>query len=350
MTRTKTPRGTTPATTSSADPAPGAVSGIRAVVQDGYGDVGVLRSTRVPRPAPKDNEVLIRVHAAGLDRGTWHLMTGTPYLLRLGFGLRRPKNPVLGRDVAGTVVETGSAVTRFRVGDEVFGIAPGSFAELAVAREEKVVAKPAGLSFEQVAVVPVSALTALKSVVDVGRVQPGQKVLVLGASGGVGSYAVQVAAAHGAEVTGECSAGKRDLVLSLGARHVLDYRRDDFADGTRRYDLIIDLGGNPPLRRLRRALAPGGTAVLAGGEGGDRLTGGMGRQLRGLVWSLFLRERFAMSVPTERGSDLERLVRLLESGQVAPSIDRVYPLDEAPEAMARLAAGEVRGKMAIAVA
>jgi len=192
MTRTTTPRGTTPATTSSADPAPGAVSEMRAVVQDGYGDVGVLRSTRVPRPVPKDNEVLIRVHAAGLDRGTWHLMTGTPYLLRLGFGLRRPKNPVLGRDVAGTVVETGSAVTRFRVGDEVFGIAPGSFAELAVAREEKVVAKPAGLSFEQVAVVPVSALTALKSVVDVGRVQPGQKVLVLGASGGVGSYAVQV--------------------------------------------------------------------------------------------------------------------------------------------------------------
>jgi len=350
MTRTTTPSGTTPATTSSADQASGAGSAMRAVVQDGYGDVGVLRSTRVPRPVPKDNEVLIRVHAAGLDRGTWHLMTGTPYLLRLAFGLRRPKNPVLGRDVAGTVVETGSAVTRFRVGDEVFGIAPGSFAELAVAREDKVVAKPAGLSFEQAAVVPVSALTALKSVVDVGRVQPGQKVLVLGASGGVGSYAVQVAAAHGAEVTGECSAGKQDLVRSLGARHVLDYRRDDFADGTRRYDLIIDLGGNPQLRRLRRALAPGGTAVLAGGEGGDRLTGGMGRQLRGLVWSLFLRERFAMSVPTERGSDLERLVPLLESGQVAPRIDRVYPLDEAHEAMARLAAGEVRGKVAIAVA
>jgi NADPH:quinone reductase-like Zn-dependent oxidoreductase len=345
MTRTTAPQETTTPSTTNVEPG----SRVRAVVQDGYGDVDVLRSTLVPRPAPKDDEVLIRVHAAGLDRGTWHLMTGTPYLLRLGFGLRRPRNPVLGRDVAGTVVATGSGVTRFRVGDVVFGIAPGSFAELAVAREDKVVAKPAGLSFEQAAVVPVSALTALKSVVDVGQVQPGQKVLVLGASGGVGSYAVQIATAHGAEVTGECSAGKRDLVLSLGARHVLDYRRDDFADGTRRYDLIVDLGGTPPLRRLRRALAPGGTVVLAGGEGTDRLTGGMGRQLRGLVWSVFLRERFAMSVPTERGSDLERLVPLLESGQVAPRIDHVYQLHEAPEAMARLTAGEVRGKVAIAV-
>ncbi len=320
---------------------------MRAIVQDGYGGAEVLRSATVARPEPKDDQVLVQVRAAGLDRGTWHLMTGTPYLVRLAMGLRRPRNPVPGRDVAGVVVAVGSAVTRFAVGDEVFGIAPGSFAEYAVAREDKLVAKPAGLSFEQAASVAISAITAQNAVVDVGRVEAGMSVLVTGASGGVGSYAVQIAAAHGAVVTGVASAAKRDLVLGLGAAECLDYRTDDYADGSRTWDLIIDLAGSPSLRRLRKALSPRGTAVLTGGEGGDRLTGGMGRQLRALAWSPFLGQRFAMCIPTEKGSDIERLLPLLASGQVVPSIDQVFPLDHAPEAMARLVAGDVRGKVVL---
>jgi NADPH:quinone reductase-like Zn-dependent oxidoreductase len=322
---------------------------MQAIVQDTYGSADVLRLASISRPEVADNEVLLRVHAAGLDRGTWHLMTGRPYLLRLSFGIRRPKNPVPGRDVAGTVVAVGSAVTRFTPGDEVFGIGPGSFAEYAVAREDKLARKPVNTTFEQAAVVPVSALTALRALCDVGRVEQGQKVLVIGASGGVGSYAVQLAKAFGAEVTGVSSTPKLDLVRSLGADHVIDYTRDDFADGTHRYDLILDIAGNPAPSRLRRALTPTGTAVLVGGEQGGSLTGGMDRQVRALVLSLFVRQRLTGLIPKERSSDLERLTDLIEAGTVTPSIDRTYSLDRVPEAMRYLEAGKARGKVAITI-
>lgn len=321
---------------------------MRAVVQDRYGSSEVLQVAQIPRPGVTEHEVLVRVRAAGLDRGTEHLMTGKPYLMRIGFGVRRPKNPVSGRDVAGTVAAVGSAVTRFAVGDEVYGIAPGSFAEYAVGREDKLARKPVDLSFAQAAVVPISGGTALQALLDVGKVEAGQTVLVLGASGGVGSYAVQLAKAFGAEVTGACSTAKLDLVASLGADHVLDYTRDDFADGTRRFDLILDIGGNPSLRRLRRALQPSGTVVFVGGENAGGLTG-MGRQLRGALLSPFVRQRFALFLAKERASDLERLTELIETGRVVPSLDRSYDLDEAQAAMRQLETGKVRAKVAITV-
>jgi NADPH:quinone reductase-like Zn-dependent oxidoreductase len=322
---------------------------MQAIVQDEYGSADVLRTADVAIPEIADNEVLLQVHAAGLDRGTWHLMTGRPYALRLGFGIRKPKNRVPGIDVAGTVVSVGSAVTRFAVGDEVYGIGRGTFAERAVAREDKLARKPANTTFEQAAVIAVSALAAQRAVCDVGRVQQGQKVLVIGASGGVGSYAVQLAKAFGAEVTGVCSTAKMDLVRNLGADHVLDYTKDDWSDGTHRYDLIIDIAGNPSLSRLRRALTPTGTAVLTGGEAGGSLTGGMDRQLRAFIWSPFLRQRLTGFVPKERGSDLDRITALVESGKVTPSIDKAYPLDQVPAAMRYLDAGQARGKLAITI-
>jgi NADPH:quinone reductase-like Zn-dependent oxidoreductase len=321
---------------------------MRAIVQDRYGSSEVLRPALVARPVGGDDEVLVQVHAAGLDRGTEHLMTGKPYVMRLGFGLRRPKNPVSGRDVAGIVAAVGPGVTRFAVGDEVYGVAPGSFAEYAVAREDKLARKPVNLSFAQAAVVPVSAGTALQALRDVGRVQAGQSVLVVGASGGVGTYAVQLAKAFGATVTGVCSTAKVELVRSLGADRVVDYTREDFADGNHRYDLILDIGGSASVRRLRRALEPRGTLVFVGGENSGSMTG-MGRQLRGLLLSPFLRQRLAPLMARERAADYETLTALIEAGKVVPTLDRSYPLAEAPEAMRRLEEGLVRGKVAISV-
>jgi NADPH:quinone reductase-like Zn-dependent oxidoreductase len=280
---------------------------MRAVVQHEYGSADVLHIEQIDRPQVAEDEVLLQVHAAGLDRGTWHLMTGKPYLLRLVFGLRRPNNCVPGLDVAGTVIAVGRAVTRFGLGDEVYGFSGGSFAEYAVAREAKLAPKPANLSFEQAAVVPVSAATALQALADVGHDQAGQKVLVIGASGGVGSYAVQLAKAFGAEVTGVASTAKLNLVRSLGADHVVDYQRVDFAAGGHRYDLILDIGGTPRLSRLRQAL---GTAVLVGGEEGGSWTGGLDRTLRALVMSLFIRQQLTNFIAKQRSSDLERLTAL----------------------------------------
>ncbi len=322
---------------------------MEAIVQDAYGTVDVLRPARISRPEIAGDEVLVRVHAAGLDRGTWHMMTGRPYLLRIiGFGFHRPKNRVPGIDVAGTVVAIGSEVTRLAVGDQVYGNAKGSFAGYAAALERKLAVKPANLTFEQAAVVPVSASTALQAL-DAGKVQAGQRVLVLGASGGVGTYAVQLAKALGAEVTGVSSTAKLDLVRSLGADHVLDYTRDDFADGVHQYDLIIDIGGNPSLSRLRRALTPRGSAVIVGGEEGGNVTGGFGRSLRAPIVSLFVRQRLVMLASKEDGSFFERLTPFIEAGQVTPSIDRAFPLGEVQDAMGHLIAGNVRGKVAITV-
>jgi NADPH:quinone reductase-like Zn-dependent oxidoreductase len=321
-----------------------------AVVQDRYGDAGVLHQERIGVPEIAANEVLVRVHAAGLDRGTWHLMTGKPYLMRVaGMGFRGPKDRVPGRDLAGVVEAVGSAVTRFAVGDEVYGVGRGSFAERAVAREDQLARKPVSLSFEQAAVVPTSAATALQALTEQGRIQAGQSVLVVGASGGVGSYAVQLAKALGARVTGVPSTAKLDLVRALGADEVLDYTRDDYADGTQRYDLILDIAGNPGLARLRRALTPEGTAVIVGGEDGGNLTGGMNRQLRAMLVSRFVGQRLAWFIAKQRASDLERLTAFIEAGQVTPSIDRTYPLDRVPEAMRHLEAGQVRGKVAITI-
>ena len=321
---------------------------MRAVVQDRYGDSAVLRlDERSAVPSPGDDQVLVRVHSAGLDRGTWHLMTGTPYAVRLAMGLSRPRQPILGRDLAGVVEAVGSKVTRFAPGDEVFGMGTGTFAELAVAPEAKLAHKPASLSFDEAAVVPISAGTALQAL-DAGRCAAGQRVLVTGASGGVGSYVVQLAAAMGAEVTGVASAGKLDLVRAMGAAQVLDYAKDDFADGTQQYDLIIDIAGSPSVRRLRRALTRSGTAVIVGGEDSGKILG-MARQLRAVLASPFVGQRLTMLMARERASDLDRLVPLLSTAAVVPTIDRSYPLAQAPEAMARLEAGAVRGKIAITV-
>ncbi len=325
---------------------------MQAIRQGRYGTVpeDVMGLDRVARPGIAAHEVLIRVRAAGVDRGTWHLMAGQPYLMRLlGFGVRGPRNRVPGLDVAGTVVAVGPEVTRFAAGDEVFGIARGSFAEYAAAWEDTLARKPAALSFGQAAAVAVSGLTALQGLRDAGRIQPGQKVLVIGASGGVGSYAVQLAKSFGAEVTGVCSTAKTDLVRSIGADHVIDYTRADFADGRQHYDLILDIGGSSRLSRLRRALTRRGTLVIAGGEG-DRWTG-VGRQLRALALSVLIRQRLTMyaSRPRHRQADLDTLRQLIDAGQVTPVIDRTYPLAEAPQAIRRLQAGHARGKIVITV-
>jgi NADPH:quinone reductase-like Zn-dependent oxidoreductase len=323
---------------------------MRAVVQDTYGSVDVLHLATVPQPEIADNEVLVKVRAAGLDRGTWHMMAGQPYLLRvIGFGLRAPKNRVPGLDVAGTVSAVGSAVTRFSTGDEVFGISRGAFAEYAAVREDKLSRKPVNLSFVQAAAVPISAGTALQALKDAGNVQAGQRVLVTGASGGVGSYAVQLAKAFGAEVTGVCSTAKRDFVRSLGADHVIDYTHQDFADGTNTYDLIVDIAGNSTLSKLRSALTPTGTLVIVGGEEGGRWTGGFGRSLRAPLLSPFVRQRLTMLASKERASDQELLTTLIEAGHLTSTVDRTYPLDRVQQAMRHLEAGNVRGKLAISV-
>jgi NADPH:quinone reductase-like Zn-dependent oxidoreductase len=323
---------------------------MRAVMQNRYGTApeDVLRLGQTAKPGVAVNEVLVQVRAAGVDRGTWHLMAGQPYLMRLlGFGFRGPKNPVPGLDVAGTVVAVGPKVTRFRPGDEVFGIARGSFAEYAVAREDKLARKPARLSFEQAATVAVSGLAAIQGLRDAGHIQAGQKTLVIGASGGVGTYAVQLAKAFGAEVTGVCSTAKAGLVRSIGADHVIDYTREDFADGRRHYDLILDIGGNSRLSRLRRALTPRGTLVIAGGEGAKWT--GVGRQLRGLMLSPLVGQRLTMYVSRHRRADIEALSRLIETGQLTPVIGRTYPLGDAPAAIRHLAEGHAQGKVAITV-
>jgi NADPH:quinone reductase-like Zn-dependent oxidoreductase len=323
--------------------------GMRAIVQDRYGSADTWELRDIQRPDIEPGDVLVQVHAAGLDRGTWHEMTGRPYLMRImGFGLRSPKSRVPGRAVAGTVVAAGSEVTRFTVGDKVFGVARGAFAEYAVAREDKLAHMPATLAFEQAAAVPISATTALQGL-RLGRVAARQQVLILGASGGVGTYAVQLAKSFGAQVTGVCSAGKADLVRSLGADRLIDYATEDALDGSCRYDLILDIGGNAPLRRLRRALQPTGSLVIVGGESKGNVTGGFGRSLRAPLVSLFVRPRLRMLVSKEHHADLVPLSDLIDAGRLTPSIDATYTLDQAPDAMRRLESGTVRGKISIVV-
>lgn len=291
----------------------------------------------------------MRVHAAGVDRGVWHLMTGLPYLTRLAFGLRAPKNPVPGMDVAGVVEAVGKNVRRFRPGDEVFGVGKGSFAEYARALEDKLAPKPANLTFEQAAVVAISGLTALQGLRDHGRVELGQEVLIIGASGGVGTYAVQIARAYGAHVTGVCSTTKVDMVRSIGADYVIDYTREGFAGGDQRYDLILDIGGSSSLTRLRRALTPQGTLVIVGGEGGGRWLGVVSRLLRAHLLFPFVSQKLGTFISSENHEDMIVLKALIESGKVTPVIDRTYPLSEAPEAIRYLEEGHAQGKVVVTV-
>ena len=321
-------------------------SPMRAITQYSYGTADVLRAAHLPRPVAGDGQVLVRVRAAGLDRGTEHLLTGKPYAVRLAMGLRRPKNPVPGRDVAGVVAGVGNGVDGFSVGEEVYGVAPGSFAEYAVTTPDKLARKPMDISFAQAAVVPISAGTALQALTDAGRVSAGQSVLVTGASGGVGSYAVQLARALGADVTGVCSTAKADYVRSIGAHHVLTYPLDDWADGTRRWDLVIDIAGNPSVRELRRALTPRGTAVFVGGENAGVFLG-MARQIRGALVSPFVGQRLVPLIARERAENFERLTQLIEAGRLDPVLDRTFPLEQAADAARQLERGEVRGKVAV---
>jgi NADPH:quinone reductase-like Zn-dependent oxidoreductase len=323
---------------------------MKAIVQDRYGSPDVLRLADIPVPVPKDGELLVRVHAAGVDPSVWHLMTGLPYMVRLVFGLRRPSVRVRGWDLAGRVEAVGPGVTGLGVGDEVFGVGRGSFAEYVCVRQDRCAAKPANLSFEQAAAVPVSACTALQALRDAGRLHAGQQVLVIGAGGGVGTFAVQLARAFGAEVTGVCSTAKVDLVRSLGAGDVIDYFQGDLGDGPRRWDLILDAGGRRPQTLLRRLLTPRGAVVLIGGEGGGRWTGGF---IEGLLEARLLsllsdRRVVGVTARVDR-KDLLVLKGLIEAGQVAPAIDRVYPLAEAPEALRQLEQGRVRGKSVLRV-
>lgn len=324
---------------------------MKAVVQDTYGTTDVLEVRDIDRPEIAADEVLLRVRAAGVDRGVWHVMTGLPYPIRLaGYGIRRPKkNAVLGYDVAGVVEAVGAAVTRFQPGDEVLGIAKGSFAELAAAREDKLVHKPTRLSMEQAAALAISGLTALQALRDQAQVRPGQTVLVLGASGGVGSFAVQLAKAFQAEVTGVCSATKADLVRSLGADHVVDYRREDVTAADRRYDVIVDIGGNTPLRRLRRVLASKGTLVIVGGENGGRWLGGTDRQVRAMLLAPFVGQKLGTFISSENARDVLVLTELVEAGKLLPAVERTFSLSEAPKAIRYVEEGHVRGKVVLTV-
>jgi NADPH:quinone reductase-like Zn-dependent oxidoreductase len=323
---------------------------MKAIVQDRYGLADVLEFRDIEDPVVGDGDVLVRVHAAGCGPDVWHLMTGMPYMARLAIGFRRPKLGVRGWDVAGTVEAVGASVTGFRPGDEVMGTAEGSFAELAITQPDKLVPKPTGLTFEQAAAVPVSGTTALRAVRDEGKVQPGQKVLIVGAAGGVGTLAVQIAKAYGAEVTGVCSTSKVDLVRSIGADDVIDYTREDFSKGSRHWDVIVDTAGRRPLSQLRRALTPKGTLVIVGGDGGGHWTGGFFRgMLRAPLVSLFVGQKLGGLNSKVKQEDLVALKELIEAGKVTPVIDRTYPLIEAPDAIRYLAEGHARGKIVITV-
>jgi NADPH:quinone reductase-like Zn-dependent oxidoreductase len=323
---------------------------MKAITQDRYGSADVLEFKDIQVPVVGENDVLVRVHAAGCGPDVWHLMTGMPYMARVAIGLRTPKLPVLGWDVAGTVESVGTDVTAWKAGDEVMGQAKGSFAELVIAKADELVPKPSRVSFEQAAALPVSGVTALRAIDDEGHVQPGQTVLVIGAAGGVGSLAVQIAQARGATVTGVASGSKADLVRSLGADDVIDYTREDFTDGSRRWDVIIDNAGRRPLSQLRKALTPKGTLVIVGGDGGGNWTGGFFRgMLRAPIVSLFVGQRLRGLATKITQEDLAALAELVEAGTVTPVIDRTYPLIEAPDAIRYLAEGHAAGKIIVTV-
>jgi NADPH:quinone reductase-like Zn-dependent oxidoreductase len=321
---------------------------MRAIVQDAYGTTDVLGLRQLERPDPGGDEVLVRVRAAGVGPDVWHLMAGEPYMVRLAVGLRRPRRPVPGWDGAGVVEAVGAKVTRFAPGDEVVGSCAGSFAEYARAKADKLAPKPASLSFEQAAALPVSGVTALQALRGKARVRAGERVLVIGASGGVGTFAVQIAVADGAEVVGVCGPAAGELVRSLGAGDVIDYTHEEIGDRPGRYDVIVDCAGNRPVSLLRRVLAQRGRLVIVGGEGGGRWTG-LSRQLRAGALSPFVRQRLGTLIAVTRHADLLALNELVEQGKVAPVIDRTFPLDDAAAAVDHLRQGHPRGKVVLAI-
>jgi NADPH:quinone reductase-like Zn-dependent oxidoreductase len=319
---------------------------MQAIVQDRYGSAEILKVGDLDKPEIADDEVLVRVQAASIHVGDWILMTGSPLVMRFATGLRKPKNRVPGTDIAGTVEAVGRDVERLAVGDEVFGWCTGAFAEFARASEDQLVKKPASLTFEQAAALGVSATTALQLLRDDAKVRPGQKVLVNGASGGVGTFAVQIAKALGAEVTGVCSTDNVALVRAIGAAHVIDYTRDDFTTGTERYDVILDNVGNHSMARTRRALTPTGTLISNGGGHAD---GKLGRTVRTMLVSLFVRQQAGPTVKTQNRDDLVALAQLIDAGKLTPVVDRTYPLTDTPRAIGRVAAGHARGTVVITV-
>nr|BFE57108.1 NAD(P)-dependent alcohol dehydrogenase [Dactylosporangium thailandense] len=316
---------------------------MRAIVRQRYGDPLEIRET--PSPAPGPREVLVEVRAAGVDQGVWHVATGLPYAVRAaGFGLRRPRRPILGLDLAGVVAAVGPEVTGLRVGDEVFGTGDGTYAELAVSTEQRLARKPEPVSFAQAATVAGSGVAALQGLRDAGRLRPGQRVLILGAGGGVGSFAVQIARILGAEVTGVCSAAKADLVRSLGAAHVIDYAT---GEPTGRWDLVLDTGGGRTLRALRHLLTPAGTLVIVGGEVGGKWLQGTDRQLRAGLLNGFTRQRLTGLLSKATAPRLETLAAWMASGALTPVVDRTFPFAEAASALDYLRAGHPRGKVAL---
>jgi NADPH:quinone reductase-like Zn-dependent oxidoreductase len=321
---------------------------MRAIIQAQYGAPGVLEIRDVGRPVVKDDSVLVRVRAAAVNIGDWHLMRGVPYVVRLVYGLRKPRREIPGLDIAGEVEAIGSSVTQFRPGDEVFGWCRGAFAEYACAAQDTLLPKPGNLTFEQSAAVGDSALTALAAVRDQGKVQPGQRVLVNGASGGVGTFAIQIAKSFGADVTGVCSTSNVELVRSIGADRVIDYTTEDFTQSEPRYDVMLDLIGNRSLSDCRRTLTPRGTYVLVGVRDMGRWVG-LSRQSKALLLSPFVGQRMRVFVVRHNKADLAVLKELVEAAKVAPVIDRRYALSEVPEALRHQGEGHTHGKIVINV-
>ncbi|MGN6792157.1 MAG: NAD(P)-dependent alcohol dehydrogenase [Streptosporangiaceae bacterium] len=326
---------------------------MKAIIQERFGPPDVLRLADIGRPEIKPGEVLVRVHAAGLNPYDWHMLRGDPLIARLipgAVGLTKPRNPIAGLDAAGRVEAIGAEVREFQVGDEVLGFCPGAFAEYASTGADQVVAKPASLTFEQAAAIPIAATTALRAIRDVGQVRSGQRLLINGAAGGVGSYAVQIAAALNAEVTGVCGTGSTELVRSLGASHVIDYTTDDFTSERARYDVILDNVGNRPLSDLRKALTPAGTLMLnAGGEPGHAI-GPIGSMLRAAMVDRFVRQRLRF-VPTKVDrAELASVTELIEDGKLRSVIDRTFPLANTADGLRFVEAGHVHGKVVITVA
>jgi NADPH:quinone reductase-like Zn-dependent oxidoreductase len=321
---------------------------MQAIVHSRYGPPDGLELRDIEKPAISDDAVLVRVHAAAVGKGDWLTVRGLPYIARLRYGLPKPKHPVPGFDVAGHIEAVSPNVAQLQPGDEVFGWCDGSFAEYASVPEGQLALKPTNLSFEQAAAVPISGFAALQALRDTGGVKPGQTVVIIGASGGVGSFAVQLAKAFGAQVTGVCSTQSLDLVRSIGADHVIDYTQQDFTRTGQRYDLILEMAGNRALADLRRALTPKGTLVLVGGSGGRWLMG-TGRTLRAVVASPFVGQQLRSFFSKPRGADLVVLQELLDAGKLTPVIDRTFPLSETPEAIRYVGERSTQGKTVITV-
>ena len=322
---------------------------MNAIVQDRFGHPDVLELRQIDRPEAGDDQVLVRVKAASVNPADWYAMVGAPYLARPQMGLRRPRSR-LGIDLAGVVEAVGGNVTRLRVGDEVFGAGSGALAEHAAVAADALVPKPANLSFEQAAAVPVAGLTALQGLRDKGRAQPGQRVLINGASGGVGTFAVQLARSFGAEVTGVCSTRNLDLVASLGADHVIDYTHEDFTRGDRPYDLLLDVAGSRSWADCRRVLDPRATLVMVGAPKGNRLLGPLGHIVQVRLASLPASQKVVFFISKARHEDLMVLQELLEAGTVTPVVERTYPLTEAADALRHLGEGHAQGKLVVTVA